>query len=65
MKWVWLGPLARQPKLSKSMSLAHLSLNRDRYVSLLEKLIGETEYLQDNPPKFIPQEDRYAVIRLG
>ena len=45
-----------------AMSLTHLSLNKDRYVSLLEKLIGETEFLQDNPPKFIPQEDRYAVI---
>ena len=36
-----------------------LDLDRDRYVSLLEKLIGE---VQDNPPKFVPQEDRYAVI---
>lgn len=35
-----------------------LNLDRDRYVSLLEKLIGETEVLQDSPPKFIPQEDR-------
>jgi len=35
-----------------------LNLDRDRYVSLLEKLIGETEFLQDSPPKFIPQEDR-------
>ena len=41
-----------------------LDLDRDRYVSLLEKLIGEVEYLQDNPPKFVPQEDRYALIAL-
>ena len=39
-----------------------LDLDRDRYVSLLEKLIGEVEFLQDNPPKFVPQEDRYALI---
>ena len=34
------------------------------YVSLLEKLIGEVEFLQDNPPKFVPQEDigSYTVI---
>ena len=35
-------------------------LDRERYVSLLEKLIGEVEFLQNNPPKFVPQEDRYA-----
>ena len=28
-------------------------------MALMEKLIGETEFLQDNPPKFVPQEDRY------
>ena len=39
-----------------------LDLDKDRYVSLLEKLIGEVEFLQDNPPKFVPQEDRYALI---
>ena len=39
-----------------------LDLDRDRYVSLLEKLIGEVQFLQDNPPKFVPQEDRYALI---
>ena len=39
-----------------------LDLDRDRYVALLEKLIGEVEFLQDNPPKFVAQEDRYAVI---
>ena len=35
-----------------------LDLDRERYVSLLEKLIGEVEFLQDNPPKFVPQESR-------
>lgn len=36
-----------------------LELNSERYVTLLTKLIGETEFLQDNPPKFVPQEDKY------
>ncbi|XP_019863918.1 PREDICTED: acetylornithine deacetylase-like [Amphimedon queenslandica] len=36
----------------------NLELNTDRYVSLMTKLIGETEFLQNNPPKFVPQEDR-------
>ena len=35
-----------------------MELNKDRYVSLLEKLIGEVESLQNNPPKFVPQEDK-------
>ena len=41
-----------------SMALTGFSLKSDRYVALLEKLIGETEFLQDNPPKFVPQEDK-------
>ena len=41
-----------------TMALAGFSLKKDRYVALLEKLIGETESLQDNPPKFVPQEDK-------
>ena len=40
------------------MALTGFSLKKDRYVTLLEKLIGETEFLQDNPPKFVPQEDK-------
>ena len=40
------------------MALTGFSLKKDRYVALLEKLIGETEFLQDNPPKFVPQEDK-------
>ena len=41
-----------------------LDLDRERYVSLLEKLIGEVEFLQDNQPKFVPQEDigSYTVL---
>ena len=39
-----------------------LDLDKDRYMSLLEKLIGDVKFLQDNPPKLVPQEDRYALI---
>ena len=45
------------------MSLG-LGFNRQRYVGLLSKLIGETEHLQNNPPKFVPQEDRYTYYCL-
>ncbi|KAI5327640.1 hypothetical protein L3X38_027036 [Prunus dulcis] len=33
-------------------------LNKDSFISLLSKLIGESKYLQNNPPELIPQEDR-------
>eukprot|EP00191_Tetraselmis_sp_GSL018_P003339 CAMPEP_0177609198 /NCGR_PEP_ID=MMETSP0419_2-20121207/18933_1 /TAXON_ID=582737 /ORGANISM="Tetraselmis sp., Strain GSL018" /LENGTH=437 /DNA_ID=CAMNT_0019104051 /DNA_START=132 /DNA_END=1446 /DNA_ORIENTATION=- len=32
--------------------------DQSRYLSLLEKLIGETRHLQNNPPEQIPREDR-------
>ncbi|KAJ7952678.1 acetylornithine deacetylase [Quillaja saponaria] len=33
-------------------------LNRDSFVSLLSKLIGESKFVQNNPPDLIPEEDR-------
>lgn len=33
-------------------------LNKDSFVSLLFKLIGESKYVQNNPPDLIPEEDR-------
>ena len=50
------------------MALSGFSLKMDRYAALLEKLIGETKFLQDNPPKFVPQEaqvTRYAQGALA
>ncbi|CAI0471054.1 unnamed protein product [Linum tenue] len=35
-------------------------LNRDAFVSLLQKVIGESEHVQNNPPELIPQEVRVA-----
>ncbi len=40
------------------MACDGFSLDVERYVALMEKLIGETEFLQDNPPKFVPEENR-------
>ena len=37
-----------------------VGFNEERYVKLLTNLIGETKFLQDNPPRFIPEEDRHA-----
>ncbi|OIW10884.1 hypothetical protein TanjilG_27830 [Lupinus angustifolius] len=33
-------------------------LNKDYFVPLLSKLIGESRYVQNNPPELIPEEDR-------
>ncbi|KAI7729429.1 hypothetical protein M8C21_010267 [Ambrosia artemisiifolia] len=33
-------------------------LNKDSFVALLTKLIGESKYVQNNPPELIPEEDR-------
>jgi acetylornithine deacetylase len=36
------------------------SLDRDGFVGLLSKLIGETAHLQNDPPTHRPQEERVA-----
>ena len=42
-------------------SLDSIELNEPRFLSLLEKLIGETRYLQNSPAQgLIPQEDLAA-----
>ncbi|KAL0409337.1 UNVERIFIED_CONTAM: Acetylornithine deacetylase [Sesamum radiatum] len=33
-------------------------LDKDSFVTLLSKLIGESKYVQNNPPDLIPEEDR-------
>ncbi|KAL0738092.1 hypothetical protein Bca4012_014302 [Brassica carinata] len=43
---------------SSSMIESLGSLNKDSFVSLLSKLIGESKFVQNNPPELIPQEDR-------
>ncbi|KAL0890153.1 hypothetical protein Bca101_014136 [Brassica carinata] len=45
--------------MASSMMIESLgSLNKDSFVSLLSKLIGESKFVQNNPPELIPQEDR-------
>ena len=40
--------------------LLDLELDEERYVELLSKLIGESEHVQNNPPKFVPTEDKWV-----
>ena len=42
-----------------------IGFNEERFVKLLTKLIGETKYLQDNPPRFIPEEDRLIWLLIS
>eukprot|EP01095_Lingulamoeba_sp_RSL-Kostka_P003418 TRINITY_DN143_c0_g4_i1.p1 TRINITY_DN143_c0_g4~~TRINITY_DN143_c0_g4_i1.p1 ORF type:complete len:447 (-),score=183.82 TRINITY_DN143_c0_g4_i1:162-1475(-) len=38
--------------------LRTIELDEDSYIELLTKLIGESEFLQNNPPDLIPEESR-------
>ncbi len=40
-----------------SSPVSALRLDRDEFVKLMYKLIGETEKLQNNPPEYVPTED--------
>ncbi|KAH9302415.1 hypothetical protein KI387_013998, partial [Taxus chinensis] len=40
------------------MEHAFGELNSESFVKLLSKLIGESKYVQNNPPELIPEEDR-------
>ncbi|XP_019190972.1 PREDICTED: acetylornithine deacetylase [Ipomoea nil] len=44
--------------MATSVKQALGDLNKERFVALLGKLIGESKYLQNNPPELIPEEDR-------
>ncbi|XP_020082760.1 acetylornithine deacetylase-like [Ananas comosus] len=47
---------------SSSQSLKDVigDLDRGSYVALLSKLIGESKYVQNNPPDYVPKEDLVA-----
>ena len=48
------------------MELNNWQLNKERFVSLLDKLIGETEHLQNwVEGGFVPREDLAAKHILG
>ena len=40
--------------------LSKLELDEGQFLSLLEQLIGESNFLQNNPPELVPIEDRCA-----
>ena len=42
-----------------------IGFNEERYVKLLTNLIGETKHLQDNPPRFVPEEDKYVITNVS
>jgi hypothetical protein len=35
-----------------------IKMNESIYLELLEKMIGESEFLQNSPPALVPEEDR-------
>eukprot|EP00882_Tetradesmus_deserticola_P002404 GHRQ01002563.1.p1 GENE.GHRQ01002563.1~~GHRQ01002563.1.p1 ORF type:complete len:440 (+),score=207.27 GHRQ01002563.1:231-1550(+) len=40
--------------------LEKFEFDKERFVTLLGKLVGEAKYLQNNPPELVPVEDRAA-----
>lgn len=42
----------------------NIELNKDRFLQILTGLIGQTEHLQNHPPKHVPQEDLAGKIVL-
>lgn len=40
------------------MPIEGIELDDEKFVDLLGKLIGESKHLQNNPPEFVPKEDR-------
>ena len=39
----------------------NIGFNEQRFLTLLANLIGETQYLQNNPPDNVPEEDRSVL----
>lgn len=52
--------LSNSPHPSEMVKDTLGDLNTDSFVKLLSKLIGESKYVQNNPPDLIPEEDRIA-----
>lgn len=44
--------------MSGSLEQTLGDLNTQNFVTLLTKLIGESKYVQNNPPELVPEEDR-------
>ena len=58
--------LSRLLSLSQMAELADWTLDSERFVTLLGKLVGEAESLQNQPPRYVPREDNAArhIIEL-
>ena len=42
----------------------NIGFDEQRFLKILTDLIGETKYLQNNPPRYVPEEDRSATINM-
>lgn len=45
--------------------LSKMDLDQGQFLDLLAKLIGESKYLQNNPPELVPVEDRCGEAGRG
>jgi hypothetical protein len=44
--------------------MADIQLNESRFLPLLEKLIGESQHVQNDPPTFVPQVGALAYTLI-
>ena len=42
-----------------------LQLDTQRFISILQRLIGVSKQLQNNPPELVPREDAASSIIIG
>ena len=42
----------------------NIGFDEQRFLKILTDLIGETKYLQNNPPRYVPEEDRSATTNM-
>ena len=53
------------PHVEASGDTLNMEMDGDAYVALLEKLIGESEHVQNFPPSLVPQEDKIVAHVLA
>lgn len=55
-----MAPERVTERVAQPEPLTAWEMNEDRFLGLLGKLIGESKWLQNNPPDLVPTEDRAA-----
>ena len=52
-------------QLLQHTNMDGLQLDTQRFISILQRLIGVSKQLQNNPPELVPREDAASSIIIG